>query len=154
MGYVISFNLIEFEWMNLETMDEVKKEKGNCPDCGKKMYQLTDSSSSTYVCPDCGCSVDAELVRSDCNQSPDNSDGEISIEKLFNNAFMKKYTDYDNLTDFIINSELVPKDILVITHEMFENIPCEEFNEYIRVNTIFDSWSDMFDKATSRYLKI
>ena len=117
--------MIEFEWMNLETMDEVKKEKLNCPDCGNKMYQLSDSSTSTYVCPECGRSVDAEYVRSDCNQSPDSSDGKISIDKLFNNAFMKKYTNYDNLTDFILNSELVPKDILVVTHDIFENIPCE-----------------------------
>lgn len=146
--------MIEFEWMNLETMDEVKKEKLNCPDCGNKMYQLSDSSTSTYVCPECGRSVDAEYVRSDCNQSPDSSDGKISIDKLFNNAFMKKYTDYDNLTDFIINSELVPKNTLVVTHEIFENIPCEEFDEYIRSNTIFESWNDMFDKATSRYLKV
>ena len=146
--------MIEFEWMNLETMDEVKKEKLNCPDCGNKMYQLSDSSTSTYVCPECGRSVDAEYVRSDCNQSPDSSDGKISIDKLFNNAFMKKYTNYDNLTDFILNSGLVPKDILVVTHDIFENIPYEEFNEYIRSNTIFDSWNDMFDKATSRYLKV
>jgi DNA-directed RNA polymerase subunit RPC12/RpoP len=138
-------------------MDETKKEKLNCPDCGKKMYQLSDSLTSTYVCPECGRSVDAEYVRSDCNQSPDGPDssgGEISIDKLFNNAFMKKYTDYDNLTDFIINSELVPKDTLVITYEIFENIPREEFNEYIRSNTLFGSWNDMFDKATSRYLKV
>ncbi len=140
--------------MNLETMDEVKKEKLNCPDCGNKMYQLSDSSTSTYVCPECGRSVDAEYVRSDCNQSPDSSDGEISIDKLFNNAFMKKYTDYDNLTDFIINSELVPKDTLVVTHEIFGNISCEEFDEYIRSHTIFDSWNDMFDRASSRYLKV
>ena len=140
--------------MDLETMDEVKKEKLNCPDCGNKMYQLSDSSTSTYVCPECGRAVDAEYVRSDCNQSPDSSDGKISIDKLFNNAFMKKYTNYDNLTDFILNSELVPKDILVVTHDIFENIPCEEFNEYIRSNTIFDSCNDMFDKATSRYLKV
>lgn len=145
---------MEFEWINLETIDEIEKGKLNCPDCGKKMYQLSDSSTSTYVCPECGRSVDAEYVRSDCNQSPDSSDGEVSIDKLFNNAFMKKYTNYDNLTDFIINSELVPNDTLVVTHEIFKNIPCEEFNEYIRSNTIFDSWNDMFDRATSRYLKV
>jgi len=140
--------------MDLETMEEIKKEKLNCPHCGKEMYQLSGSSTSTYVCPECGRSVDAEYVRSDCNQSPDSSGGEISIDKLFNNAFMEKYTNYDNLTDFIINSELVPKDTLVVTHEIFENIPSEEFDEYIKSHTIFDSWIDMFDRATSRYLKV
>ena len=126
----------------------------NCPDCGKEMYQLSDSSTSTYVCPDCGCSVDAEYVHSDCKQSPDSSDGEISIDKLFNSTFMEKYTNYGNLNDFIINSELVPKDTLVVTPEIFENIPCEKLDEYVRSNTIFDSWNDMFDKAASRYLKV
>jgi len=140
--------------MNLKTMEEKKKEKLNCPDCGEKMYSLSDSSTSTFVCPECGCSVDAEYFNSDCNRSTDSSDDEISIDKLFNNVFMKKYTDYDNLTDFIIDSELVPKDILVVTHEIFENIPCEEFNEYVRSHTIFNSWNDMFNKATVRYLKV
>ena len=147
-------NLKEFERKNLETTDKIKREKLKCPDCGKEMYQLSDSSTSTYVCPECGRSVDAEYVHSDCNQYPDSSNGNISIDKLFNNAFMEKYTNYSNLTDFIINSELVPKDTLVVTHEIFENIPCEEFDEYIRSNTVFDSWSDMFDKATSKFLKV
>ena len=147
-------NLKEFERVNLETTDKIKREKLKCPDCGKEMYQLSDSSTSTYVCPECGHSIDADYVHSDCDQSPGSSGGKISIDKLFNNAFMEKYTNYSNLTDFIINSELVPKNILVVTHEIFENIPCEEFDEYIRSNTIFESWNDMFDKATSRYLKV
>jgi len=145
---------MELEWINLETTDETEKGKVNCPDCGKEMYQLSDSSTSTYVCPDCGRSVDAEYVHSDCKQSPDSSDGEISIDKLFNSTFMEKYTNYGNINDFIINSELVPKGTLVVTPEIFENIPCEEFDEYVRANTIFDSWNDMFDKASSRYLKV
>ena len=146
-------NLKEFQRVNLETTDKIKREKLKCPDCGKEMYQLSDSSTSTYICPECGHSIDAENVHSDCNQSPGSSGGKISIDKLFNNAFMEKYTNYSNLTDFIINSELVPKDTLVVTHEIFLNIPCAEFDEYIRSNTIFESWNDMFDKATSRYLK-
>ncbi|MCK4348321.1 MAG: hypothetical protein KAW47_06870, partial [Thermoplasmatales archaeon] len=80
--------------------------------------------------------------------------GKKQLKRLFTSQFMKKYTEYDNFTDFIISSELIPKEISSITYELFKTIPLRQLNEYIKGNTIFDSWDEMFDKATGRYLRI
>ena len=147
--------------MDLKTITEIKKEKFLCPDCGKKMYLLPDTSTFTYVCPDCGCSIDAEDQDFDSKDMPlnreqaldGNNDGKF-IERLFNSNFMKEYTKYDNLTDFILDSGLIPQDVSSITYELFQTISGEKLDTYIRDSTIFSSWDDMFDKATSRYLRI
>ena len=142
--------------MKVETMDVMQKEKLKCPDCGEKMYQLQDSVTSTYVCPECGCCIDAgdkNINTGDIRPNSNDNDMRISIEKLFDSNFMKKYTNYDNFTDFMIDSELIPKNISLVTYDLFETIPDKKLDEYIKTNTIFNSWKDMFDKATSRYLK-
>jgi len=145
--------------MDLKTIPATKKEKFICPDCGKKMYLLPDTVSSTYVCPECGCSIDAdehdfisEDPRLNCNQVLDGKNDRKFIERLFNSKFMKKYTKYDNFTDFILDSGLIPQDNLSITYELFQTISGEKLDTYIKASTIFNSWDDMFDKATSRYL--
>ena len=143
----------------MKTAPAIKKDDFLCPDCGEKMYLLPETSNFTYVCPKCGCSIDAEGQDFDSKDArlkgEQNFDDNIprkSIEQLFNSNFMKKYTKYDNFSDFIIDSGLIPQDNLSMTYELFKSISGEKFDEYIRANTVFNSWDDMFDKATSRYL--
>ena len=147
--------------MNSKIIPAMKKEKFLCPDCGEKMYLLPEASTSTYVCPECGCSIDAEDqdfdsedIRLNCEQALDSNNDRKFIERLFNSNFMKKYTKYDNFTDFILDSGLIPQDISSITYELFQTISRQKLDVYIRASTIFSSWDDMFDKATSRYLGI
>jgi len=146
--------------MELE-MEEQEK-KWFCPGCKSNMYRLSGSSHLIYVCQKCGCSIEPEDIKVDSKKADlkenqnaeDLSNGKKCLENLFTDSFMKKYTDYENFTDFIISSELVPKELSSITYELFKKIPLRQLNEYINGNTIFESWDEMFSKATERYLRI
>ena len=50
-------------------MDIESKSKKTCicPNCGTEMNIKFNESSSYFVCPDCGCSIDSDLCPS-CNQ--------------------------------------------------------------------------------------
>ena len=146
--------------MKMEGKEQEKK--WFCPKCKGEMYRLPGSSHSIYICQKCGCSIeleDTEIVFKNENLKEKHSVGSINagenqLKKLFTPQFMKKYTEYDNFTDFIISSELIPKNVLSITYELFKTIPIRQLNAYIKSNTIFESWDEMFDKATGRYLRI
>ena len=49
---------------------------------------------------------------------------------------------------------LIPKSDGIITYEDFNGIPREEIDEFVRANTVFSTWDEMFEKASGRYLKI
>jgi len=76
----------------------------------------------------------------------------LSFDKIFNNKFMRKYTKYSTLNDFVIASGLVPKDTTIVTDKMFLSIPDKPFDDYIRKTTRFKSWKHMQQIATSEYL--
>lgn len=152
--------------MNAATLMKIEKKeqekKWFCPNCKGKMYRLPGSSHSIYICQKCGYSIESGNIEigfknedSEENQNLGGINvGKKQLERLFTSQFMKKYTEYDNFTDFIISSELIPKEISSVTYELFKAIPLRQLNEYIKGNTIFDSWDEMFDKATGRYLRI
>lgn len=138
----------------------VEKDKFSCPYCGEKMYQLRETMDLTLVCPKCGSSIDSEKLKykiikpEDLNIYNDSKKNNDSIFLIFNNNFMKKYTKFDNLMDFIIAGRLIHKKVSCINYEIFKKIPKHKLDKYIRKNTIFDSWNEMFEKASSRYLKL
>lgn len=147
--------------MKMEKKQEQKK-KYFCPKCKGDMYRLPGSSHSIYICKKCGCSIEPEDITVDLkSEDPKEKHsmgsinaGKNQLKRLFTPQFMSKYTEYDNFADFIISSELIPKDTSSITYELFKNIPLRQLNEYINSNTVFESWDEMFDKATGRYLRI
>ena len=152
--------------MKAATLMKIEKKgqekKYSCPNCKGEMYRLSGSSHSIYICKKCGCSIEQENIKNDFeneyseeNQKEEGTNvGKKQLKRLFTPQFMKKYTEYDNFTDFIISSELVSEDMSYITYELFKKIPLKQLNKYVRSNTIFDSWDEMFDKATGRYLRI
>ncbi len=146
--------------MKMEKKEQEKK--WICPNCKGDMYRLSGSSHSIYICKKCGCSIEQENIKNDFENeySEENQNveginvGKNQLKRLFTPQFMNKYTEYDNFADFIISSELIPKDTPSITYELFKNIPLRQLNEYINGNTVFESWDEMFDRATERYLRI
>ena len=143
----------------METLT-VEKDKFSCPYCGENMYQLREAMDLTLVCPECGSSIDSEKLKykiikpEDLKSYNNNKNNDNSIFLIFNDNFMKKYTKFDNLMDFIIAGGLIPKKVSCINYVIFKKIPKYKLDRYIRKNTVFNSWDEMFEKASSRYLKI
>ena len=116
-----------------------------CPVCGGKVIQLKESKK-IYICRRCGLSIEEEHLKKEGN-------GGLLIEKLFNQRFMQKYTGYKTLEEFLRNSNLIT-DHKKITYETIQNLPKRTFNKYIRSETEFRSWDEMFKKAVELYLGV
>lgn len=69
------------------------------------------------------------------------------INKLLTKSFMEKYTDFSSFDELLENSNFT-----VNTNTDFENLPKEEFDNYIDSVTKFSSWSEMIKKAGSLYV--
>lgn len=76
---------------------------------------------------------------------------EIPIEELMTEDFMKKHTKYENFHEFVIDSKLIPENTTKITKEIFENIPDEDFDNYVINNTDFHSWEEMIQASVKEY---
>jgi len=133
-----------------------------CADCKGKMYRLPESKNNTYVCEQCGHCIelpeetplsDADVIL-DAKGNENIDEGHRSIERLFNSNFMRKYTKYDTFTDFIKECHLLPDGVVTVTYEIFKEVPKEEFDEFVRQNTVFTCWDEMFDRASGRFLKM
>ncbi len=74
---------------------------------------------------------------------------EIPLEKLVNNDFINKHTNHDTFEDFIFESELLDEGE-EITEELINS---DEFNEYVKNNTDFESWKDMLQTASVEYVQ-
>ena len=67
---------------------------------------------------------------------------------------MKKYTKYDNILDFLNAGNILPENTEEITFDIFKKIKGFKLDQYIKNNTKFKNWDEMFDTATGRYLMI
>ena len=70
----------------------------------------------------------------------------IEFSILFNERFMHKNTNFDNIYDFFENAGLKIK-----SQEDFEELEEIELNRAVIGFTNFDSWQDMLDKAVLEY---
>ena len=61
---------------------------------------------------------------------------------------MTKYTNFDSFQNLLDKSTFVVK-----SAEDFRAIPDEDWNNYIKNNTCFDSWNEMQEKAVQIYIK-
>jgi hypothetical protein len=67
-----------------------------CQNCRGILYPLEGSVEHIFVCESCGKSYDYETI---CDTN--NSKKQIPIYALFNEQFMKKYTNFESFDDFI-----------------------------------------------------
>ena len=142
-----------------------KKDKTHiCPECEGKMYLLPGSQTSIYVCRDCGCSADVnsydiqngEIKNRLAEESQNESlqKGKNCIKSIFPIGFMKKYTEYENIVDFLKAGNILSENIKDIDFNIFKKIRGRKLDQYINKNTVFKSWDEMFERASGRFLKM
>ncbi|WP_196606606.1 hypothetical protein [Pectinatus frisingensis] len=71
----------------------------------------------------------------------------VSFSELFTEAFMSKHTNQSSIEDFISEGGFV-----VNSAEDFKAIPDEEFDIHVKNNSDFDSWKEMYTKASKEYV--
>jgi DNA-directed RNA polymerase subunit M/transcription elongation factor TFIIS len=131
---------------------ELEKNKLLCRYCGSTLYALDENESELYVCESCGKTFDREQLFTGRNavQGKDKN----KMFKLFNNRFMKKYTSFENFYDFINHCPLTD----LMNGDLFnESIPFKyprKWNKYVKKNTQFSCWDEMFEKAVECLLHI
>lgn len=87
-----------------------------------------------------------ELQGQKTNQEDPN---QISFEKLFNEAFMSKYSSCNSFDEFLINGNFQVK-----TEEDVNNIPDELFDRHVVRKTKFSDWKSMLETANKEYVRI
>lgn len=72
---------------------------------------------------------------------------EVPFDELFPPAFMRQYTDAENIDSFIDQSQWD-----VESQEDFKAIPENEFDQYVAEQTLFGSWEAMMNKGAEQYV--
>ena len=120
-----------------------------CQNCRGHLYPLEGSVEHIYVCESCGKSFDYETI---CDTN--STIKQIPIYSLFNENFMKRYTNFNDFKDFINNC---PFSIDEFTETFDESIPLKypkKWNKYIQEQTRFSTWNEMFEKAVELHLHV
>ncbi len=73
---------------------------------------------------------------------------EIPLAELLNIDFMEEHTNFETAEDFINSCKTVCGDDFLEIDETDE-----KFIEFIKENTIFNSWAEMKDKAFEKWIK-
>lgn len=73
----------------------------------------------------------------------------ISLEKLFNEAFMSKHSNCKSFDEFLVKGNFQ-----VRTEEDINNIPDEFFDRHVNRETEFADWKSMLEKANKEYNRI
>lgn len=72
--------------------------------------------------------------------------GEVPMEELFTEDFMRSYTDFRDLETFFAESPWT-----VESESDFEEIPIAEFDAYVDEHTDFDLWDAMLQTGGREY---
>lgn len=67
---------------------------------------------------------------------------------VFDTKFMKRYTHYKSFEQFLSNGQFG-----ITKQKDFEDLPEDKMDAYVHKSTKFDTWQEMIDAATDRYIK-
>ncbi|WP_217591963.1 hypothetical protein [Cohnella sp. GbtcB17] len=70
----------------------------------------------------------------------------VSLDKLFNEAFMSKYTNFDSFLAFLEKGNFQ-----VYSHEDIKNLHEELWERHVARETRFADWKSMLDTANAEY---
>lgn len=71
----------------------------------------------------------------------------VSLRDLFTEEFMRQHTAVTSFENFIEQSQWQ-----VESEEDFEAIPEDEFDEYVKAHSDFESWEDMLGTAANEWI--
>jgi len=83
----------------------------------------------------------------DLKKKAEDASGPVSFEVLFNEDFMKKYTNFSSFEELLSAGGFEVDSV-----EDFEAIPDDKFDEHISKTTKFKSWEDMQAEAGTIYM--
>lgn len=87
------------------------------------------------------------LKRMGSNAQSMNGTSNVDFNDLFSTEFMKKYTNKTDIYEFIEASNLD-----VHSQEDFNAVmQTNDWNHYVKRNTRFNSWHEMYEKALGEY---
>ncbi|MDG6229077.1 MAG: hypothetical protein QCH96_03835 [Candidatus Thermoplasmatota archaeon] len=126
-----------------------------CKECGNAMNKLPGSIQSIYICPKCGFSAEEDMLFPKKKENTTNqNDNCYLIKRLFTDQFMLKYTQFANFSEFLGCCKFVKKENIDSICDVIDHIPKRKWNAFIRKNTCFQTWDQMFEKAVELYLKM
>jgi hypothetical protein len=87
-----------------------------------------------------------DLLKDLQGQKAVQEDSAVSLDQLFNESFMTKYSRLASFEEFLEKGNFQVKAL-----EDVQNIPDELFDRHVERETQFANWKSMLDKATTEY---
>jgi hypothetical protein len=91
-------------------------------------------------------SFDELLIELQTMKTNEEVPNQVSLEKLFNEDFMSRYSSFKTFEEFLLKGNF-----LVKSQEDISNIPDELFDRHVDRETNFTNWKSMLDKANAEY---
>ncbi len=71
----------------------------------------------------------------------------VAFHKVFSTSFMRKFTRYKSFEKFLQGGKFA-----ITNQQDFEALPEEKMDAHVKRSTKFDSWQEMLDFATDKYI--
>ena len=81
------------------------------------------------------------------NKATEETSGNVSFDKLFNEGFMAKYSNLQTIDEMFDQAG-----VTIESEDDFTALPEEKLNSIVKQHTNFGSWKEMLGKASEEYL--